>query len=191
MTQLAPHQRVSSAAALAVAAGAAWVLGVTLVATQAHSDPVGAGYDDANRVLTVALALLLAGAVARARGERSRGWRAAVVGTGLMLLGNVLEFVVLPLLGGQPDAMAARNDGATSPLSGIGFGVFVVGALVLLGACIALAVSLRDRPVPTRAVIALTGPAVVASTVLWAVDPAVAAVAASAAAACWWRAVTA
>ena len=44
----------SSTATTAVAAGTSWVLGVTLVATQADTDPVGAGYDDANRVVTVA-----------------------------------------------------------------------------------------------------------------------------------------
>lgn len=49
--------------------------------------------------------------------------------------------------------------------------------------------SLRSRPTADRVVVAFTGPAVVAGTVLWAVGAAPAAVAASMAAVCWWRAV--
>ena len=175
---------------LAAAAGAVWVLGITLVATQADTDPVGAGYDDANRVVTLASLLLFLSAVAARRGRRSRPGTTAVVGTALMLAGSALEFVVLPLLGGRPDALADREGTARSALSSIGFGVFAVGTLVLLVACVWLAVSLRSRGAADRVVIALTGPAVIAGTALWAVGPALAAVAASVAAACWWRAVT-
>ena len=51
---------------LAVATGALWTVGVTLVATQAGSDPVGAGYDAANRALTLPLLLLVGYAAASA-----------------------------------------------------------------------------------------------------------------------------
>ena len=191
MTSLAPaaHVRSSSAAALAVAAGAAVVLGVTLVATQADTDPVGSGYDDANRVMTGACALLLGSAVAAQRRRRGRAWLVAVVGTAMMLLGSAIEFVVLPLTGGTPDALVAPG-GDTSPLSTGGFLVFALGLLLLLAACLAQAVSLRLRPRAERLVIASTGPALAAATALWAVDPAPAAVAACLAAFGWWRAVT-
>lgn len=182
-----PSLRTSS---LAAVAGVAWVLGVTLVATQADTDPVGAGYDDANRVVTVATLLLLVGAVAAWRSSPGRARLAAVVGTALMLLGSALEFVVLPLLGGTPDALVARNGGEGSVLSPLGFGVFVVGSVVLLVACAALAVSLRGRSAADRIAVGLTGPAVAAGTALWAVGPAPAAVAACVAAACWWRTAT-
>lgn len=114
----------------------------------------------------------------------------AVAGTALMLLGSALEFVVLPLTGGTPDALLPAG-GDTSPLSSGGFLTFALGLLLVVGACIALAVSLRGRPHANRLVIALTGPAFLAGTVLWAVDPAPAAVAACLAAFGWWRAITA
>ena len=192
MTALVPSavRSASPAAALALSAGVAWVLGVTLVATQADTDPVGPGYDDANRVVTVAAVLLLASAVAAWRRRRGRASLVAVVGTALMLLGSALEFVVLPLAGGTPDALVTQG-GDSSPLSTGGFLVFALGLLLLLGACVALAVSLRRRPRADRFVIALTGPALVAGTALWAVDPAPAAVAACLAAFGWWRTTTA
>jgi hypothetical protein len=183
-----PSPAVRSAS-LAVVAGAAWVLAVTLVATQADTDPVGAAYDDANRVVTLAVALLAASAVVAWRDHRGRARLAAVAGTALMLLGSALEFVLLPLLGGRPDAMAAREGGETSALSSVGFGVFAVGSLLLLAAGVALAVTLRGRTTLDRVLVALTGPAVVAGTVLWAVSPAPAALAACIAAAGWWRTV--
>ena len=42
-----PSYRLLSA--LAIATGALWTVGITLIATQADTDPVGAGYDAANR----------------------------------------------------------------------------------------------------------------------------------------------
>jgi hypothetical protein len=180
----------SSTAVLALAAGITWVLGVTLVATQADTDPVGPGYDDANRVVTLASVLLLASALAAWRRRRGRAGPVVVIGTASMLLGSALEFVVLPLTGGTPDALVTEG-GATSPLSTGGFLVFAVGCLLVLAGCVALAVSSRRRPRADRLVIALTGPALVASTALWAVDPAPAAIAACVAAFGWWRTVTA
>lgn len=177
------------APALAVAAGAAWVLGVTLVATQADTEPVGAGYDDANRVLTVALVLLAASAFGAWWDRRGRARSVVTLGAAMMLAGSALEFSLLPLLGGHPYAMAARDGSETSVLSPVGFGVFAVGLLVLLVACIALAVSEQQRPLADRVVVALTGPALVAGTVLWDVGPGPAALAACAAAAGWWRTV--
>jgi hypothetical protein len=180
----------SSTAKLAVAAGTSWVLGVTLVATQADTDPVGSGYDDANRVMTVACSLLLASAVQAWRHRQGRARLATVIGTALMLLGNALEFIVLPLTGGTPDALATPG-GDTSPLSTGGFLVFAVGLLLVLGACIAIAAGLRQRSGADRLMIALTGPALVAGTALWAVDPAPAAIAACLAAFGWFRVVSA
>jgi hypothetical protein len=193
MTALVPsavRSASSSTVVLALAAGITWVLGVTLVATQADTDPVGPGYDDANRVVTLASVLLLASAVAAWRRRRGRAGLVVVIGTASMLLGSALEFVVLPLAGGTPDALVAQG-GATSPLSTGGFLVFAVGCLLVLGGCVALAVSLRRRPRADRLVIALTGPALVAGTALWAVDPAPAAIASCVAAFGWWRTVTA
>ena len=106
-----------------------------------------------------------------------------------MLAGNALEFVVLPLTGGTPDALV-EGGGDTSPLSTGGFLVFAVGLLLVLGACIAVAVGLRQRSGADRLMIALTGPALVAGTALWAVDPAPAAIAACIAAFGWWRTVS-
>ena len=195
MTTTSPRSTLSSTpsvpsvlpAVVSVAAGATWVLGVTLVATQADTDPVGAGYDDANRVVTAAAVLWAASAVLAWRAAGGRARLVAMTGAALMALGSVLEFLVLPLLGGRPDAMAARDGGETSVLSPVGFGVFAVGSLLLLGACVALALSLRHRPTADRVLVALTGPALVAGTVLWAVGPAPAALAACVAAAGWWR----
>lgn len=194
MTSAAPSAPVRTAspatAALALAAGVFVVLGVTLVATQADTDPVGSGYDDANRVMTAACALLLASAAAAQRRRGGRAGLVAVIGTAMMLLGSALEFVVLPVVGGTPDALVPPG-GETSPLSTGGFLVFALGLLLLLGACIAQAISLRRRPGAERLVIAMTGPALGAATALWAVDPAPAAVAACLAAFGWWYAVTA
>ncbi len=197
MTSLSPQDSVRTTsspasartAALAVVAGATWVLGITLVATQADTDPVGSGYDDANRVVTVASGMLFATAAAAWRGHRGRARLVALLGTALMLLGSALEFVVLPLTGGTPDALVPQG-GDSSSLSAAGFLVFALGSLLVLGACVALAASLRHLPRGHRLVIALTGPALVAGTILWAVDPAPAAIAASLAAFGWWRAVT-
>jgi hypothetical protein len=87
---------------------------------------VGPGYDDANRVVTLASVLLLASAVAAWRRRRGRAGLVVVIGTASMLLGSALEFVVLPLAGGTPDALVAQG-GATSPLSTGGFLVFARG----------------------------------------------------------------
>src|SRR5688572_2812601 len=77
---------------LAVATGALWTVGVTLVGTQAGSDPVGAGYDAANRALTLPL-LLFVGYAALLRtsppGGSSKGSAALVVGSILLLAGNL------------------------------------------------------------------------------------------------------
>jgi hypothetical protein len=179
----------ASTAKLAVAAGTCWVFGITLVATQADTDPVGSGYDDANRVMTVACALLFTSALLAWRQVRFRARLLTVIGTALMLLGNALEFIVLPLTGGTPDALVTPG-GDTSPLSTGGFLVFAVGLLLVVGACIAIAISLRRHRRADRLLIAVTGPAFVAGTALWAVDPAPAAIAACLGAFGWWRTIS-
>ncbi len=169
---------------LAILAGVAWIAGILLVATQADSDPVGANYDAYNRVLTLALALLLTSALAfrgRVREAGTAGSRALtslVVGFALMLAGNALEFWGALAVDEVTEATAERL-GLDEAFWGSfpGFLVFLAGGLVVVASLIAVAVKLGAwggvSPVQ-RAAVGAGGLLMVASTALWAVSPAAA-----------------
>jgi hypothetical protein len=169
---------------LAVLAGVAWIAGVLLVATQADSDPVGARYDAYNRVLTLALALLLASALAirgRVREAGAPGGRALTVlvaGLALSLAGNALEFWGALAAGEEPSATAERL-GLEDEFWGSfpGFLAFLAGGLLVVASLIAYAVRIGAWgriPRPQRAAIGAGGVLMAASTALWAVSPAAA-----------------
>lgn len=188
--------------ALALAAGLAWIAGVVLVSTQADSDPVGARYDAYNRVLTLALVLLLASAVVirhrvAAAGAAGTGPLTAVVaGLALTLAGNVLEFWGALAAAEKPSATAERlglEDEFWGSLPG--FLVFLLGGLVVVVAMIACAISLgaSERISPLqRAAVGAGGFLMVASPAFWAVSPVAALVPAVLFALAWvWLAVAA
>jgi hypothetical protein len=176
--------RRSWLAPLAVLAGVAWIMGVLLVATQADSDPVGPRYDAYNRVLTLALALLLASALAirgRVREAGAPGGRpltALVAGLALMLAGNALEFWGALAAGEKPSATAERL-GLEEEFWGSfpGFLVFLLGGLLVLASLIAYAIRIGAWAGISRlqrVAVGAGGLLMVASTALWAVSPAVA-----------------
>lgn len=169
---------------LAALAGVAWIGGILLVATQADSDPVGSRYDAYNRVLTIALALLLASALAiqgrvRETGAAGGGALTALVsGLALMLAGNALEFWGALAAGEEASATAERL-GLEEEFWGSfpGFVAFLAGGLLVLVSLIAYAVRIgawggisRLR----RTAVGAGGVLLVASTALWAISPAVA-----------------
>ena len=105
----APTYRLLSA--LAATTGALWTIAITLIATQADTDPVGAGYDAANRVLTLPLILLVgySGLLRRVPpGGSRRGVLAMLLGSVLLLAGNVLEFWVVLLTDLHTEKTALR-----------------------------------------------------------------------------------
>ncbi len=157
---------------LAVATGALWTLGVTLVATQAGSDPVGAGYDAANRVLTLSLVLLVGFAVllrTSPPGGSGKGSMALVVGSVLLLAGNVLEFWMVllsdlhtektALLLGEPEAFWG---------SAAGWMLFALGMLVTIAAAAMLGRAVGGMRGGLLFVLAVVG---LSATGLWAVSP--------------------
>lgn len=158
--------------ALAVGTGALWTIGVTLVATQAGSDPVGAGYDAANRALTVPLLLLVAYAALLRRSPpagSNKGTLVLMVGSFLLLAGNVLEFWMVLISGVHTEKTATRL-GESEAFWGsfAGWIVFVAGMLVTIAAAVML-----GRAVGGLRGAALVGLAIVglAATGLWAVSP--------------------
>ena len=158
--------------ALAVATGALWTLGVTLVATQAGSDPVGAGYDAANRALTLPL-LLLVGYAALLRTSppagNSKGPLVLLVGSFLLLAGNVLEFWMVLLSDLHTEKTAARlGDSEAFWGSLAGWMVFVAGMLLTLAAAVMLGRAVDGRRGVALVVLAIVG---LAATGLWAVSP--------------------
>ena len=179
----------------ALLAGLAYALAVTLVATQADSDPVGAHYDGFNRILTVALALLTGSAVmVRARLARAglpgRGAATALaVGFGLMALGSAVEFWGALIAGEPTEKTAARLGEADSFVgSAIGWALFLLGSVTFTVAAVALSRRVARWPRAGRA----AAPAIVAVALLniaagwlWAVSPLAAAVPGAALAFAW------
>lgn len=172
----APARRRAHVLPLALIAGLAWIAGVLLVATQADSDPVGARYDDYNRILTVALVLLLASTLALRRSACSRPLTALAGGFALMLAGNALEFWGAYAAGEPAAATASRLHAHAFAASGAGFGIFIAGGLTVLGSFAALARDLRRLPRRERLLIGTGGIFLVLGTALWAVSPAAAAI---------------
>ena len=162
---------------LALAAGLTWTIAATLMGMQADTEPVGVHYDAANRTLVVPLVLLVAWAW-RTRSHASRAGTTLTVGFGLMLIGVVVEFWGALLAGEHPSA-TARRLGEDSHFWGSdpGFGVFIAGALTTIVGFGLLARSRRgtaSRVVLVRT--GVTGLAVLATTGLWLVSAAAAAV---------------
>lgn len=168
---------------LALASSLAWILAVLLVATQASREPAGADYDTYNRLLSVALILVLATAI----GMRSRVAARALPGTGaalalviglvLMLAGNVVEFWGALIAGALPAATAARTGGPEFWGSTPGFLAFLIGQITVALAMIQLGIRARRWPGAsprTTVAIGMCGVLFSASTAAWAVSPAVA-----------------
>lgn len=170
-----PASRWSSdrvVSALAVATGALWTVGVTLVATQAVSDPVGAGYDAANRVLTLPLLLLVVHVTVHLRQAPAKGRRgslALMAGSALLFAGNVLEFWLV-LLSGQHTEKTANRLGEPEAFWGspAGWVLFVLGMLVTITAAVMLGRAIGGRRGWLLVVLAVVG---LTSTALWAVSP--------------------
>ena len=157
---------------LAVATGAFWTVGVTLVATQAGSDPVGAGYDAANRALTLPLLLLMCYAsVLRTSppGGSSAGCVALVMGSILLLAGNVLEFWMVLSSDLHTEKTAARlGEPQVFWGSAAGWMVFVLGMLVTIAAAAMLGRAVGGLRGGVLVVLAIVG---LSATGLWAVSP--------------------
>jgi hypothetical protein len=181
---LAPRGRPRYRTFVAVAAGACWTIGVALVATQADTDPVGAGYDAANRALTPALVLLVifAWLLRSAPPGGSRAGAAAFrVGAVLLLAGNLLEFWLVLLTDLNTEKTAARlGEDDTFWGSAAGWLVFLAGVVVLVATAIVFARAIGGRQGVLQVGLAIVG---LAATALWAVSPLLAAAAALALAA--------
>ncbi len=155
-----------------MATGALWTIGVTLVATQAVGDPVGAGYDAANRFLTLSLALLVGFAAllpSSPPGGSKKGPTALVVGSVLLLAGNVLEFWMVLLTDLHTEKTAERL-GETDAFWGspAGWMVFVLGMLVTIAAAAMMGRAIGGLRGGVLVVLAIVG---LSATGLWAVSP--------------------
>jgi len=155
-----------------VATGALWTVGVTLVATQAVSDPVGAGYDAANRALTLPLLLLVVYAVllrSSPPGGSRKGSVALVVGSALLLTGNVLEFWLVLFSDLNTEKTAVRLGEPEAFWGSLaGWVVFVLGMLVTVAAAAILGRAVGGRRGWSLVVLAIVG---LSATGLWAVSP--------------------
>jgi hypothetical protein len=179
-----PRERFRYTSLVAVAAGACWTIGIVLVSTRADSDPVGAGYDAANRALTPALVLLVALAwllrSSPPAGSRS-GAAAFGIGALLLLAGNVLEFWAVLASDLHTEKTAARmgeQDAFWGSL--LGWMVFLLGTLVLVAAAVIMVRAVGGLLGWLQLVLAVVG---LSATALWAVSPLLAAAAALALAA--------
>lgn len=165
---------------LCLATGVTWTVSVTLIGTQADSDPVGRSYDAYNQVFTLALVLLLAFAVLlrhQSVGRARLGALVVAVASVLLLAGNVLEFWGAFVTGGLTEKTAERlGEGDVFWGSEAGWLLFIPGLPLLLVGFIVLALGLPTSGWRT-ATIASAGLAAGASTALWAVSPAAAALA--------------
>jgi hypothetical protein len=165
---------------LAVVSGLAWLGSVVLIATQAPSEPVGTAYDAYNRVLTVALVLLVVVAVGtRARLGSGPAPTALVLGLILMLAGNALEFWGALLAGQPPSATAQRLGVAEFWGSTPGFIAFLIGQVIATVSLIVIGIRSWRRGRASAgegALVAGSGIAMTVSTALWAVSAAAAAV---------------
>jgi hypothetical protein len=153
---------------------------------QAGPDPAGTGYDSANRLYAVTLALLVALLVQPARRTRGVAAWLAVAAAAATCAGVVLEFWIGPLQG-RPLSEDAHRAGLPAGAvwwgSDAGFLLFAVGALVLAVSTIVWGVLALRRGTLPRAlagVLAVTGPLVVVGFALTDDGAAAAAVAAAA-----------
>jgi hypothetical protein len=160
---------------LALLAGLAWMAAVLLVAANPKGLSLAGdlAYDRANRVHTLALLLLTLTAVLAYRTIRAEGLagrRAAtalVIGTVLMLAGNVISFWGALVAGQQSEQFWG---------GWVGWLTFLPGSLIMLGAFIGLARAARHWPEVDqgqRWAIGLVGVLLTVTTATWAVSPAV------------------
>jgi hypothetical protein len=159
----------------AIVSGIAWGVSLPLVASAASDDPVGLGYDEYNRLLTLPLLLLLvalAGLRTLQLPELSswgrRGASLAVLGAGLLVLGNVIEFWAVLLSNDDVAAIATDRDLDEWAGSTIGWVVFLVGALLLFVGGIVFGVDtwhIRILPGWAGLVVAATAPLLLAAFV--------------------------
>jgi hypothetical protein len=161
----------------AIVSGLAWAIALPLVATAASDDPVGLGYDDYNRVLTLPLVLLvltLAGLRRLQRGRLSpwgrRGAAVALLGAGLLVIGNVIEFWAV--LSSDDAVFAIADDRGLDewPGSTIGWLTFLVGLCLLFAGGVVFGFASRAaRILPGWAglVIAATAPLLLAAFATW------------------------
>jgi hypothetical protein len=161
----------------AIVTGLAWAIALPLVSTAASEDPVGLGYDDYNRVLTMPLLLLvltLAGLGRLQRGRLSpwgrRGAAVAVAGAALLVVGNVIEFWAVLFSDDAVFAIADERGLDEWPGSTIGWFTFLVGSLLLVAGGVVFGFASRAaRILPGWAglVIAATAPLLLAAFTAW------------------------
>lgn len=150
MEQLQPAwPRVSAwTPVMAIAAGLMWAV----VRPLQEDHPAPFTYDQWNRLMTVDC-LLFFGATAAIRrilalhmGKLGRlGFAVSLIGSALLIAGNVVEFWLSFVLN-VPTAFDAGYAGAGWPGSYWGWGLFIVGCLILAGAAGILAIALLRAP---------------------------------------------
>src|SRR5918998_3612330 len=123
----------------AMIAGISFGFALPLVATAASDDPVGVGYDDYNRLLTLPLVLLLlalAGLRSLQMPELSpwerQGALLALAGAALLVVGNAIEFWAVLLSDDAVFALAEDHGLDEWAGSTIGWLVFLAGGLLLI-----------------------------------------------------------
>jgi hypothetical protein len=161
----------------AMIAGISFGFALPLVATAASDDPVGVGYDDYNRLLTLPLVLLLlalAGLRSLQMPELSpwerQGALLALAGAALLVVGNAIEFWAVLLSDDAVFALAEDHGLDEWAGSTIGWLVFLAGGLLLIvGGIVFGTATARARILPPwgGAVIALSAPLLLAAVVTW------------------------
>ena len=161
----------------AIIAGIAWGFVLPLIATAASDEPIGLGYDDYNRLLTLPLVLLLvalAGVRSLQLPELSRWERAgallALAGAALLVVGNAIEFWAVLLSDDAVFALAQDHGFDEWAGSTVGWLVFLAGGLLLIAGGIVFGVATaRARILPrwAGAVIASSAPLLLAAVVAW------------------------
>jgi hypothetical protein len=161
----------------AIVAGIGWAVSVPLVATAATENPVGLGYDDYNRLLTLPFALFvvaLAGLRALQLPELSswgrRGALGAIAGAVLLLAGNVVEFWAVLFTDDAVFAIAEDRGLDEWAGSTVGWIVFLAGAALLFaGGCLfgPAIVSASILPPWAGLLVTATAPLMLAAFVAW------------------------
>jgi hypothetical protein len=162
----------------AIVGGVAWAVSLSLGATAASEDPVGLGYDDYNRLLTLPLLLqlvALAGLRSLQRPRLSswgrRGAGLALLGGALLLVGNVVEFWLVLFSDEAVVAIAADRGLEEWAGSTVGWLTFLTGALLLfVGGLVFASATWRAMILPGWAavVVGSTAPLLLAALTVWA-----------------------
>jgi hypothetical protein len=161
----------------AIVGGIGWAVAAPLVASAAVHEPVGVGYDDYNRLLTLPLAFLVVALAGLRRLQlpelspwERRGAAAALVGAALLVLGNVIEFWAV--LFSDDAVYAIARDRGLDEWAGstTGWLTFLAGAALLLAGGIVFGVATaRARILPRWGglVLAATAPLMLAAIGVW------------------------